>query len=80
MHHHVNQGYTRLEAEALVNQVFETRTFLGGVRPQTRGHVTQAIDAGDHWNIMIEWHVAGKRTQNWYDKFDVHHAMRRIQL
>lgn len=74
----VKQGYTRREAEALVNQVFETRTFLSSVPPRTRGHVIEAIDAGDHWNVMIEWHVAGKPSMTWYDKFDVQHAMRPI--
>ncbi len=74
----MKQGYTRIEAEALVNESFETRVTLGRVPGRTRGHVIEALDAGDHWNVLIEWELPHISTQVWYDKFDVHHSMRRI--
>lgn len=75
----MTQGFTQREAEALVDQVFETLTFLSGVPKRTRGRVIEAIDAGDHWNLLIEWQVAGKPSKTWYDKFDVLNAMQRIE-
>ncbi len=75
----MKRGYTRTEAEALVGQLFETRATLMSVPKRTRGRVIQALDVGDHWNVLIEWEMPRLSIQVWYDKFDVHHSMRPIQ-
>lgn len=73
----MSYGYTRAEAEALIDQVFETRSILGRVPRNTRGRVIEALDAGDHWNILMEWELAVS-TRIWYDKFDVQASMRPV--
>lgn len=75
----MKHGYTRIEAERLVNETFETLAAIGRVPKQTRGHVIEALDAGDHWNVLIEWELPHISTQLWYDKFDVQHSMHRVQ-
>ncbi len=74
------KGYTRSEAEALVDQVFETQTILDNVPRRTRGRVIATIDAGDHWNVLIEWELPHLSATRWYDKFDVTSSMRRVQV
>lgn len=74
----MDQGYTRAEAEALVNQVFETHAFVGSVPKGSRGRVIEAIDLGDHWNLLIEWEAPLFAARAWYDKFDVHSSMRPV--
>lgn len=73
----MSRGYSRAEAEALIDQVFETRSILGRVPRNTRGRVIEALDAGDHWNILMEWELAIS-TRIWYDKFDVQDSMRPV--
>ncbi len=75
----MQRGYTRKEALALVNQVFETHGFLGPVPKGTRGQVIEAIDVGDHWNILIEWQSQRVSTRTWYDKYDVQNSMHPVQ-
>jgi hypothetical protein len=75
----MKQGYTQIEAEALVNKLFETRGGISGVPRRTRGRVIEALDAGDHWNVLIEWELPHLATQVWYDKFDVQHSMHPIR-
>jgi hypothetical protein len=75
----MKQGYTRSEAENLIDQLFETEATLTRVPKRTRGRVVEAIDAGDHWNVLIEWELPGIPAHGWYDKFDVQRSMRRIQ-
>jgi hypothetical protein len=72
----MKQGYTQIEAEALVNQSFETLGALGSVPRETRGRVIEALNAGDHWNLMIEWDLPHISAQVWYDKYDVQRSMR----
>ncbi len=74
----MNLGYTRTEAEALVNQLFETQVMLGQVPRYTRGRVIAALDVGDHWNVLIEWERPHLSVQLWYDKFDVQQSMRAL--
>ncbi|MGB8644658.1 MAG: hypothetical protein WCF84_05440 [Anaerolineae bacterium] len=73
------RGYTQREAEALVNQSFETQGSLSHVPRHTRGRVIAALDAGDHWNLLIEWALPHLPAQRWYDKFDVQHSMRAVE-
>jgi hypothetical protein len=75
----MKHGYTQTEAEALINQLFETRESLGCVPRQMRGRVIKALDAGDHWNVLIEWELPHLSAQVWYDKYDVQHSMRPLQ-
>ncbi len=75
----MNRGYSRTEAEALVGQLFETQATLMSVPRRTRGRVIEALDAGDHWNVLIEWELPHISTQVWYDRFDVRHSMRQVQ-
>jgi hypothetical protein len=75
----VKQGYTRTEAEALVDHLFETQAQLTYVPTRTRGRVIEAIDVGDHWDVLIEWDQLHMHTQVRYDKFDVQSAMRPVQ-
>ncbi len=75
----MKRGYTRTEAEALIGQLFETRATLMRVPKRTRGRVIQALDVGDHWNVLIEWELPHLSTQVWYDRFDVRHSMQQIQ-
>ncbi len=75
----MSKGYTRNEAESLLDQIFETRTTLASVPRRTRGRVIGTIDAGDHWNVLIEWELPHLNAQRWYDKFDVQNSMRRIR-
>jgi hypothetical protein len=75
----VEQGYTRNEAEALVGQLFETHVLLAYVPTRTRGRVIEAIDLGNHWDVLIEWDQPRIHTQVGYDKFAVQNAMRLIQ-
>jgi hypothetical protein len=75
----VGHGYTRTEAEALVGKSFQTHALLTCVPTRTRGCVIEAIDLGDHWDILIEWDQPRIHTQVGYDKFVVQHAMRLIQ-
>ncbi len=75
----MKRGYTRTEAESLVGQLFETRATLMNVPKRTRGRVIQALDVGDHWNVLIEWELPHLSTQVWYDRFDVRHSMQQIQ-
>ncbi len=72
----MKQGYTRTEAEALVDQLFETHALLTYVPTRTRGRVIEAIDLGDHWDVLIEWDQPRIHTQVGYNKFDVQNAMR----
>ncbi len=74
----MSKGYTQHEAEALLDQVFETRTTLDKVPRRTRGRVIATIDAGDHWNVLIEWELPHLNAQSWYDKFDVQSSMRQV--
>ncbi len=74
----MERGYTQMEAEALVNQFFETEETLGPVPRHTRGRVVAALDVGDHWNVLIEWEHPHLTAQTWYDKFDVQRSMREI--
>lgn len=74
----MNQGYTRKEAEGLVNQLFETEVMLGQVPRYSRGRVVAALDVGDHWNVQIEWELPHWTVQHWYDKFDVQRSMHAI--
>lgn len=74
----MKQGYTRSEAEKLINQLFETQATLTRVPRRTRGRVTEVIDAGDHWNVVIEWELPGIPAHGWYDKYDVQRSMRPI--
>ncbi len=75
----MGKGYTQPEAEALMDRVFETQTTLGGVPKRTRGRVVATIDAGDHWNVLIEWELPHLSARSWYDKFDVQSSMRPVQ-
>ncbi len=75
----MKRGYPRTEAEALVGQLFETRATLMSVPKRTRGRVIQALDVGDHWNVLIEWELPHLSPQIWYDRFDVRHSMQQIQ-
>ncbi len=75
----MKRGYTRTEAEALVGRQYETNATLMRVPNGTRGRVIQALDVGDHWNVLIEWETPRLSTQVWYDRFDVRHSMRPIQ-
>ncbi len=75
----MRQGYTQREAEELVNHVFETQVSLTRVPRLTRGRVIGVIDAGDHWNVLIEWELARLSARGWYDKFDVTSSMRPIE-
>ncbi len=74
----VRQGYTQREAEELVDHVFETQVSLTRVPRLTRGRVIGVIDAGDHWNVLIEWELPRLSVRDWYDKFDVTSSMRRL--
>ncbi len=76
----MKQGYTRAEAEALVDRLFETQATLTRVPRHTRGRVIEALDAGDHWNVLIEWELPGTPALGWYDKFDVQNSMHPIQI
>ncbi len=76
----MKKGYTQPEAEALLDQVFETETTLLGIPRRTRGRVIATIDAGDHWNVLIEWELPHLNAQSWYDKFDVQNSMRRLHV
>ncbi len=76
----MTKGYTRREAEALLDQVFETRTTLASVPRHTRGRVIGTIDAGDHWNVLIEWELPRLSAKRWYDKFDVQLSMRPVHV
>jgi hypothetical protein len=76
----MKHGYTRTEAEALRGQVFETRSSLGRVPPRTRGRVIEALDAGDHWNVLMEWELPPLPLRMWYDKFDVQGSMRPLLI
>ena len=76
----MRHGYSQREAEALLDQIFETRTTLASVPRRTRGRVIGTIDAGDHWNVLIEWELPHLNAQSWYDKYDVVSSMRRIQV
>jgi hypothetical protein len=75
----VKQGYNRTEAEGLVDQLFETQAQLTYVPTRTRGRVIEAIDLGDHWDVLIEWDQPRIHTQVAYDKFVVQNAMRPIK-
>jgi hypothetical protein len=75
----VGHGYTRAEAESLVDQSFETREGLNYVPTRTRGRVIEAIDLGDHWDVLIEWDQPHIHTQVGYDKFTVQNGMRPLQ-
>lgn len=72
-------GYTHSEAEQLVNRRFETQSSLPRVPKRTRGRVIEVIDAGDHWNVVIEWELPGIVNHGWYDRYDVQHSMRPIE-
>jgi len=74
----MKDGYTQPEAEGLIDRVFETCAMLNGVPSHTRGRVIGTIDAGDHWNVLIEWELPHLNTSSWYDKFDVQNSMRPI--
>ncbi len=75
----MGQGFTKKQAEALVNQSVESHGFLGTVPRGSRGRVIEAIDVGDHWNVLIEWTSLRFAPQIWYDKFDVTSAMHSLQ-
>lgn len=74
----MKRGYTRSEAQRLVNRRFETRASLARVPKRTRGRVVEVIDAGDHWNVLIEWDLPGIINHGWYDRYDVQNSMRPI--
>ncbi len=71
----MGQGFTKKQAQALVNQPIESHSFLGQVPRGARGQVIEAIDVGDHWNVLIEWTSLPFAPRIWYDKFDVTSAM-----
>ncbi len=71
-------GYSQSEAEALVDRVLQTRRPLAEVPSGARGHVIGTIDAGDHWNIVIEWDLPRLTSVSWYDKFDVSSSMQLV--
>ena len=75
----MNNGFTQTEAQALVGELFETHAPFYGVPRRTRGSVIEAYDAGDHWNVMIEWHLPGKPVQGWFTKFELQNYMQRVQ-
>ena len=75
----MKQGFTQAEAEELVSRIFETRAPLPRVPRRTRGQVIEIIDADDHWNVLIEWLLAGTPLQQWFTKFEVNHYMFPIQ-
>lgn len=74
----MKRGYTQAEAEAMVDRLVETHAVLTRVPKRTRGRVVEAIDAGDHWNVLIEWELPGKPVKGWYDKFDVQNSMQQV--
>ncbi len=75
----MGQGFTKKQAQALVNQQVESHGFLGTVPRGTRGRVIEALDVGDHWNVLIEWTSLRFAPRIWYDKFDVTSAMHTLQ-
>jgi len=75
----MKEGYTEAEAQELVNHSFETHAPFAGVPRRTQGRVIEAIDGGDHWNVLIEWNLAGKPIQQWFTKFEMKNYMRPVQ-
>ncbi len=74
----MKHGFMQSEAESLVGEVFETTRFLCAVPRGSRGRVIEALDRGDHWNVLIEWERPHLPVRAWYDKFDVQNSMRRL--
>jgi hypothetical protein len=72
----VKAGYTQIEAQALVRHVVEAQQSLGRVSRHTRGRVIAALDAGDHWNVLIEWDLPHWPEQQWYDRHDVQQSIK----
>jgi hypothetical protein len=71
----LTEGFTKTEADDLVSRTFETRVLLPGVPLHARGCVIEAIDAGDHWNVLIQWDLRGRPVQQWYNKFELKNYM-----
>jgi hypothetical protein len=74
----VKEGFTKAEAHDLIDRSFETHSPLPGVPQRTKGQVIEAIDADDHWNVMIEWNLAGKPVHQWFTKFEMQNYMRPV--
>ncbi len=74
----MNLGYSRRDADSLIGKRFETTELLTRVPRHTRGRVVEAIDAGDHWNLLIEWELHGVRQTGWYNKTEVQSYMRPV--
>lgn len=71
----MKQGLTKTEAEAMVNGIVETKGTLGNIPRHTRGRIIEALNAGDHWNVLVEWDLPHISAQVWYDKYDVQNSM-----
>jgi hypothetical protein len=74
----VNRGFTQSEAQGLIGRSFEASVPFSGVRQGSRGLVTEALDADDHWNVLIEWNLPGRPSQGWFTKFELQHYMREV--
>ncbi len=74
----IKEGFTEIEAQNLVEQSFETTAPFARVPQRTRGRVIEAIDLGDHWNVLIEWNLAGRPIQQWFGKSDMKNYMRQV--
>lgn len=75
----MSKGFTEKEAKKLIGQSFETRAPFSGVPMRTRGRVTEALNSEDHWNVMIEWVLAGKPVKGWYGKHELQAYMNPVQ-
>ncbi len=67
----MSKGFTEKEAKKLIGKLFETRAPFSGVPMRTKGLVTEAINSEDHWNVTIEWVLAGKPVKGWYSKHEL---------
>jgi len=67
----MKKGFTEKEALKLIGRSFETRAPFVGVPMRTRGVVTEALNALDHWNVMIEWVLPGTPHRGWYSKHEL---------
>lgn len=78
-HSPMAKGFTEKEAKQLVGRAFETHAPLSGIPVRARGRVTEAVDANDHWNVMIEWLLPGKPIRSWYNKSDLQTSMHPVE-